>query len=94
MLLTDEKYRELYGLIIDALYPLSAAGELQAYCDRLDMPSTKLDAYISKRKYVGARLIGISSAQLVDIANRIKRDYSNVELMKFFKNLNETKESI
>lgn len=94
MLLTDEKYKELYGLVIDALYPLSAAGTLQTYCDRLNMPLTKLDAFTSKRKYVDSRLMGITSAQLIDIANRIKRDYSNVELMNFFKNLNETKESI
>ena len=75
MILTDEKYRELYGLIIDALYPLSASGILQTYCDRLNMPSTKLDAFVSKRNYIVSRLIGIDSAKLIDIANRIKRDY-------------------
>lgn len=94
MILTDEKYRELYGLIIDALYPLSASGTLQTYCDRLNMPSTKLDAFVSKRKYIDSRLIGIDSSKLIDIANRIKRDYPNVELMNFFKNISETKESI
>lgn len=92
--LSDEKYRELCGLITDALYPLSATSTLPVYCDRLNLPATNLIAFDSKRKYINARLTGIDADELLTVGEKVKRDYPTSNMMLFFHGINQNPQSI
>lgn len=86
MQLSDNQYFKLKNLLISDLCDVSAIS-LPSYCDNLGLPLTELVAFSGKWKYLSARLSGIETDFLVEIATKVKRDYPTANLTVFMDSL-------
>lgn len=86
MQLSDNQYFKLKNLLISDLCDVSAIS-LPSYCDNLGLPPTELVAFSGKWKYLSARLSGIETDFLVEIATKVKRDYPTADLTVFMDSL-------
>lgn len=72
----------LRSAVVNALYPISA-NVLADVCESLGLEAgTRGEAFSSKQRYVGTRLLKLSRVQILEVAQRVLEDYPTEELAK------------